>query len=51
MKNKKGLFGYGVIIDWAIIIGVGVLLLIILAKTTDFGREIWDKIKNIFPFA
>lgn len=55
MWNKKGQEGaasrgFGTFVDWAIIIGVAVILIVIIIHFTDFGKTAWTKITNAFAF-
>ena len=52
MKNKKSqeTMGFRTLIVIAAILVIGVILIIILRRTGDFGYEVWVKIKNILPF-
>ena len=52
MNNKKSQMAanLGTIVRWAVIIAVGIVLLVILAKTTGLGGTTLGKIIEIFPF-
>ena len=49
-KAQVGQYGWETIVRWAIALGLGILLLVILFKTTNFGNSVWEYTKNIFPF-
>lgn len=53
--NKKGedgaaASGFSTIVRWAIIIGVAIILIVIMANFTEIGRVAWTKITNAFAF-
>ena len=48
--NKKGEEGYGTLLSWIIIIGMGILLLIIMGIFTDVGKTAWTSIKGALGF-
>ncbi|MBI2655909.1 hypothetical protein HYX06_05815 [Candidatus Woesearchaeota archaeon] len=48
--NKKGMEGYGTLLSWIIIIGIGILLLIIMGVFTDIGKSAWNSIKEAIGF-
>lgn len=48
--SKKAQIGFETLVKWLIVIAIGVVLLVILGATTDFGRSVMEKIENVFPF-
>ena len=50
MDNKKSAIEIQVLLVWALIIGIGIVLLIIIGKTTGVGQDALAKIKQILPF-
>ncbi len=49
--NKKGMEGYGTLLSWIIIIGIGILLLVTVGILfTDVGRPAWTSIKEALGF-
>lgn len=52
--NKKGqqaaAGGFGTIVNWAIVIGIAILLIIIMIAFTDPGKAAWARITNAFAF-
>ena len=49
-KAQQAFPGFRTIMMWALIIAIGIILLIILSKTSAFGWDVWEKITDIFPF-
>jgi len=50
-KSKAGMIlGFRTVVVFAVLIGVLIILLTILGKTTNAGKEILLKIKDLFPF-
>ena len=52
MLNKKAeeFHGFKTVAMWILIIAVGILLLVIMAKSTGFGKSVIEKIMDAFPF-
>ncbi len=51
MTNKNGEIGMGTIVVWAIIIGLGILLLFITLNSTSVGQQSIEKLKDFNPWA
>ena len=52
-QNKKGQdspFGFGTLVTWAIIIGLGVAIVVIMVRSNTIGQAAWGKIKNFVGF-
>ena len=54
MNNKKSQIaanpGISTIFWWALILGIGIVLLVILGTTTDAGRTALGNLRKIFPY-
>ena len=54
MKNKtaqQAYPGFKTLMMWILIILVTITLLVLISSASGVGWEIFEKIKNIFPFA
>ena len=49
-KAQQAFPGFRTLMMWVLIIAIGIILLIIIGKTSSVGWEVWEKITNIFPF-
>jgi len=49
-KAQQAYEGFSTITWWVFIIAVGIVLLVILVITTEFGQETFDKISDAIPF-
>ena len=44
MMNRKSDLGFGTLVVWAIIIGIGILLLVITLNATNVGHQSLEKL-------